>query len=226
MNSVLTQWHPAFCSAIKLELISDKDNLDIDTFYKGIAYASLYKANSPKVDGIKANDITISFVRETKPIGLFRTLKKEGVNIEKISNGIYYVHSEFPFGIQVIELKELNKKEYVWLTSLTDELTLEDAETVIIEASKFSDKDEVEYLDSVLQVVMSRNVNIFKKIKEVPEMCEALYKLMKPEIDKLLSEKLNEKLSEKEAALALEIAKNRAAENRIKELEAKLALLS
>ena len=109
-NEPLTQWHPAFCSAIKLELLENKndltyteelglnskpiridllvitkspdviinndigkifrghnifeykspdDELNIDVFYKGVAYASLYKANGPNVDAIKADDIKL-----------------------------------------------------------------------------------------------------------------------------------------------------------------------
>lgn len=115
--------------------------------------------------------------------------------------------------------RELDKKEYIWLTALTSDLTMEDAKAIIIEASRLSDKDDMEFSESVLQVVLSKNPTAFAKVKEVPEVCEALSKLMKPEMDEL-----KEKLNETEAALASEREKNQAAENRIKELEAKLAL--
>lgn len=115
LNKKITQWHPAFCSALRLELSENKDDLvyhpeygintkpiqidllvitktssvvihneigsifkghniieykspddelNIDTFFKVIAYASLYKSHGQFVDHIKADDVTISFIRE------------------------------------------------------------------------------------------------------------------------------------------------------------------
>lgn len=51
---------------------SPEDHLDIDTFFKTLAYACLYKSYGKTVDAIKAEDITISIIREAKPVGLFR----------------------------------------------------------------------------------------------------------------------------------------------------------
>ena len=106
-----TQWHPAFCSALELELREDKailefvreynlsskplqmdlliikmkasaaikneigaffrrhnifeykapgDALNIDTLYKVLGYACLYKADTGDVDAISAAEITVS----------------------------------------------------------------------------------------------------------------------------------------------------------------------
>ena len=46
--------------------------LYIDVFYKGISYASAYKAQSKTVDGIKAEDITVTYVRNEKPVKLMK----------------------------------------------------------------------------------------------------------------------------------------------------------
>ncbi|HBI62643.1 MAG TPA: hypothetical protein DDY31_15775, partial [Lachnospiraceae bacterium] len=113
------QWHPAFVSAMELELKKDKnklefhreynlntkplqidllvikkdvvaelsneigklfkgyniieykspdDDLNIDTFYKTQAYAGLYKAAGEAVNERKAKDITVSIIRESKPV--------------------------------------------------------------------------------------------------------------------------------------------------------------
>ncbi len=118
-NNTKIQWHPAFCSAIQLELKADKGNLtyhrehnlnakplqidlsvikkapnivvdneigklfrehnimeykspgaslNIDTFYKVLAYACLYKSSREHVDFARADDITISMVRNQMPI--------------------------------------------------------------------------------------------------------------------------------------------------------------
>lgn len=284
MNKAKTQWHPAFCSALKLELIENKseldyytevnlnskpivmdllvirkspdvciikdigrcfrghnifeykspdDALDIDTFYKGLAYACLYKSSGAKVDEIKANDITISFVRTRKPIGLFKNLESDGMSIEKTSNGIYKVQSGFMFYIQVIVCKELEDEEYIWLTSLTEGMTLERAKKLIVVANRLSNKDDKEFSESVLQVAVAQNPEVFSKVKEAPEMCEAMRELMKPEIDEIIrafkaeqeaemKKRTAELMREQEAEMKKQVAEKDA---RIKELEAQLEAL-
>ncbi len=54
-----------------IEYKSPGDHLDIDTFYKSMAYAALYKSYGRTLDAIKADDVTVTLIRETKPQGLF-----------------------------------------------------------------------------------------------------------------------------------------------------------
>lgn len=74
-----------------IEYKSPKDHLDIDTFYKTEAYAGLYKAYGKTVDAIKADDITVSLIREAKPEGLFRYFKEHETAVSNPHNGIYYI---------------------------------------------------------------------------------------------------------------------------------------
>lgn len=236
MSNELTQWHSAFCSAIKLELVdykndldylselglnskpilidllvitksegtskkninneignifkghnifeykSPKDKLNIDTFFKGIAYACLYKTKGESVDEIKANDITLSFVRQAKPTNLFSQLKEFGYKIENKYKGIYYIIGNHFFDIQIIVSKELDKKEHLWLSSLASDIDSVQAKEFILSVSALKNKDEKEYADSVMQVVMRENESVFNNIKEVGIVCDALKDLMKDEI--------------------------------------------
>lgn len=59
-----------------LEYKSPDEHLNIDTFYKTGAYASLYKSYGKTADEIPAKDITVSIIRDSKPYGLFRYFKK------------------------------------------------------------------------------------------------------------------------------------------------------
>ena len=59
------------------------DNLSIDVFYKVIGYAGLFKGLGKWVNEIPASELTISFFRFSKPLKLFKDLKKEGAGIEK-----------------------------------------------------------------------------------------------------------------------------------------------
>ena len=63
----------------------------MDTLYKAGAYASLYKSYGMTVDERKAEDITVSLVREVRPEGLFKYFKEHGIRIGNSYRGIYYV---------------------------------------------------------------------------------------------------------------------------------------
>lgn len=54
-------------SEFKEALKSLEDHLDIDDFYKTGAYASLYKSYGETVDEIKADDVTVTIMREARP---------------------------------------------------------------------------------------------------------------------------------------------------------------
>lgn len=284
LNKKITQWHPAFCSALRLELSENKDDLvyhpeygintkpiqidllvitktssvvihneigsifkghniieykspddelNIDTFFKVIAYASLYKSHGRFVDHIKADDVTISFIRESKPLRLFRQLSDDGMDIEMFSNGIYYIHTNFYFDIQIIVAKELSEDQHIWLSSLTYDISKSKAEKLLNTAADLYRKDDKEFAESVLQVAMSKNKEIFDIVKEESKMCEALRELMKPEIDAEVTKRLDAEVTKR---LDAEVAKRVDAEveakinkitaekdKEIKALKAKLA---
>ncbi|MDO4340472.1 MAG: hypothetical protein Q4C91_20685, partial [Eubacteriales bacterium] len=111
-SEIRKQWHGPFCSAVRLELVENKNDVDfqkeyqlsskplqidllvirktedisinneigkifrghnlmeykspedalnVDTYFKVLGYACFYKSNSPSVDSIKDDDITLSF---------------------------------------------------------------------------------------------------------------------------------------------------------------------
>lgn len=281
----LTQWHPAFCAAVRLELKenkgqltyqseyglntkpiqidllviikspevkieneighifkghnifeykSPKDHMTIDTFYKSLAYAFLYKTNTGNVDQIKADDMTVSLVREKRPKKLFADLEKLGFCLREIAGGIYHVGNVMGTEIQVIVSGELNQENHVWLRSLTQNLTKKDAEALLLSSNYLHEDDEKELASSVLQVAIKENKTMFLDLKEAREMCEALRELMKPEIDAVIKEAeaekeaaiakaVAEKEEEKDAAIAKVVAEKDA---RIRALEAQLAALN
>ena len=152
------QWHPAFCSALRLELLEDAENLEftdefqltekplqidctvvkvkkdckikneigkifrkhnifeykspmdelnIDTFYKAVAYACLYKVLPNHVNEIPAEEITITLIRDRKPVKLLGELEKSGYECKKETEGIYYV-SGVMLPVQIIASSELD----------------------------------------------------------------------------------------------------------------------
>ena len=79
--------------------------------------------------------------------------------------------------------KELDPKEHVWLISLDDGLKEDEARLLIEEAGKLSAPDDREYAESILQLAMEKNKDIFEKVKGCEDMCQAFWELYAPEIE-------------------------------------------
>jgi hypothetical protein len=242
-----TQWHPAFVSAMKLELIEDADYLDytteynlntkpleidllivkkekdveirneigkifckhniieykspddsmnLNTYMKVIAYACLYKAYENHVDEIELSEITITMVREKKPVKLFQWFVKNGYQVKEAFKGIYYVTRDNHFLTQIIVSKELSKENQKWLTLLSRDLSKTDAKRVVLQLEALTEESEKQHGDSVLQVAVQENEEIFNKIREEGKMCEALVKLMEPEMKAALENNRKEMISQ------------------------------
>ncbi len=169
-----------------LEYRSPEDHLDIDSFYKAGAYASLYKAYGERLDERKAEDITVSLVREAKPNGLFRYFKEHGRKISNPYPGIYYVLDGVLFSTQIIVTGELDGRSHGWLKSLSDHLKKQEMEALLKRARSLSGKLDRELADAVLEVSVKANREIVKELKGDEAMCQALLEIMEPEINQIV----------------------------------------
>jgi len=235
----LIQWHPAFCSAVRLELVENKQDLTfqnefnlskkplqidllviekskdviinneigklfrehnileykspddgntIDSYYKTIAYACLYKSSGKHIDEIKADEITISLVQKSKPLKLLKYLRDNGFLVEQRYTGIYYVIKEGCFATQIIVSSELNPELHIWLVSLTKAMQQDTARKLVLSIDTLHAKDDMMHADSVLSVAMEANPETFEDLKkDGGSMCEQLMRLMKPEFDAALN---------------------------------------
>ena len=226
------QWHPAFCSALRLELLEDAENLEftdefqltekplqidctvvkvkrdckikneigkifrkhnifeykspmdelnIDTFYKAVAYACLYKVLPNHVDEIPAEEITITLIRDRKPVKLLGELEKSGYGYKKEAAGIYYVNGAM-FPVQIIVSSELDVDMHVQLKALTDRLEESLLRQYLLQASTFEGREK-NLADIVLQVIVNSNMEKVREWKGSEQtMCEALRVLMKEEL--------------------------------------------
>jgi len=166
------------------EYKSPEDELGIDVYFKTLAYACLYKANAEEENGIRSSDITISLVREGMTTTLINWLKNNCCDIVEIYPGIFYVTGEkVIFPTQLIISSRLNDSEHQWLKALTNKMEEPEAKRLVSSVRSLTDKDDKDNADSVLYLAMKENESLFNKLKEVPEMNEALIKLMKPELD-------------------------------------------
>ena len=221
------QWHPAFCSALRLELLEDAENLEftdefqltekplqidctvvqvkneigkifrkhnifeykspmdelnIDTFYKAVAYACLYKVLPNHVDEIPAEEITITLIRDRKPVKLMQELEKSGYGCKKETAGIYYVNGAM-FPVQIIVSSELDTEMHVQLKALTNHLEESLMRQYLLRVSAFSEREK-NLADVVLQVIVNSNMEKVQKWKGSEQtMCEALRVLMADELN-------------------------------------------
>lgn len=175
-----------------LEYKGPGDELTIDSFFKVIGYASLYKAQGIAVNKIPASEVTVSFFRNAYPKALFQELKKEGYILKKMYPGIYYVRGKVPFPVQVVVTSQLERKAHCSLRVLTTQVEMQDAELFLEQIHYLESKNERSNIDSVLQVSVNANKQVYSLLRRQNEMCEALRELMKDEIEKELENKLQQ----------------------------------
>lgn len=248
------QWHPAFCSAMELELREYKeylryerehnlakmplridflvikkradivikneiadfflgnnifeykspgDDVNAGTFYKALSYACLYKAEAGTAEEIRDIDITISLVREQKPVKLLEQLEGK-YEVTRRADGIYRI-SGMLFPMQVLVTRELDRDTHIWVTSLTRTIDRERARKLLLNCSGLENDDDRQNADSVVNVISEANIKLFRRmIQEGDQMCEELKELLAPEIIefKIRLAEQNEKLADNAKKLA------------------------
>ena len=160
-----------------IEFKGSGDSLNIDDYYKTLAYASLYKSLGEYVNEIPAEEVTVTILREAYPRELFSTLRKAGTEIEEKYKGIFYLSGKIMFPTQVIVTKELSR-EHSGLKILSKAAKKEDVENFLEETVNAKDQGDRENIDAILQVSVGANRSLYSMIREGKEMCTALEELM------------------------------------------------
>ena len=168
-----------------IEYKSPEDQLNIDTFYKAGAYASLYKSYGETVDGRMADDITVSIVRQGKPVKLFGYFKEHGIRVTNPYRGIYYVLDAVLFQTQIVVIRELDKKNHMWLAALSGGMEKVDMRKLLEKVDTLTQKQDRELADSVLEVSIRANRKIVEELRGDEAMCQALLEIMEPEISEI-----------------------------------------
>ena len=167
-----------------IEYKSPGDKMNLDTFYKVLGYACLYKYETGNVNEVLDTDITISLLREDKPIKLIKQLSQKYKVIKKAS-GIYRVENML-FPLQILVTKELDPKLHIWLRSLTRSMEQEGAENLLNGYDKLEDTRDKLNANIVVDFVSNVNETLFMQIlKEDEHMTEALKELIEPDLVKL-----------------------------------------
>lgn len=167
-----------------MEYKSPGDDLNIDTFYKVLGYACLYKYDTGKTDEILDTDITISLIRENKPRKLIKQLSQK-YNVTEKSAGIYRVEKML-FPLQILVTKELDPGLHTWLHSLTRSMGHGEAEKLLNSYSSLENSRDRLNANVVVDFVSNLNETLFMRIlKEDERMTEALKELIEPDLKEL-----------------------------------------
>ena len=166
-----------------IEYKSPNDTLNYDDFLKGIAYAYLFKSYEKHVDDISLYDVTLTFIREIPPLKLLKKLKEMDFIVEEAAPGIYYINRDSDISIQIIVTKHLDQTQHIWINSLTNQIDEQHARKLVDITKNLTELDDKNYADSVWEVVATENIELLNRLREDKDMCNALAKIMKPEID-------------------------------------------
>ena len=159
------------------------DSLNIDVFFKTEGYACLYKSYGKTVDAIAENDITMTFVRENKPSGLFAYFQEHGYQVSNPFKGVYYITGNILFPAQIVVTKELKPKLHVWLRALSGKLEKQDLQNLLEHMRQLTGKMDREYAEAVLEVAFRANIQILKEWMGDVSMSKELLEIVKPIIE-------------------------------------------
>ena len=166
-----------------IEYKSPKDGLTIDDYIKTVGYAYLYKGLGATVDAVPLSELTATIVRDTEPTELFKKIQNEGGSIEEKYPGVYYITGVVAIPTQFILTSSLSSDFHTCLRVLSNKASEDDIKRFIEMTSAFTAPVDKQNADSVMNVSISANREVYNKIRrENPFMCQALRELMKDEI--------------------------------------------
>ena len=87
--------------------------------------------------------------------------------------------------------KELSQQNHIGLNSLSTNITEHNMSELIMTTQQLESLDEKNHADSLWEVVATVNKQIIQKLRRNEIMCEALAKIMKPEIDAAFDDGFN-----------------------------------
>ena len=168
-----------------IELKNPRENLNIDVFWKGISYAAQYKSSgyddTTKKTGVNIkpmSDITLTFLRITKPEKLLSYLESHGFSLSQKFAGVYYVSGIAELKIQIVVGAELEGDEFVPLRVQKENAKEDDIRKFIEMCGELKDQAEKDIADTIIQISISNNERTYEKLKEEADMSQALEKLM------------------------------------------------
>ena len=188
------------------------DRLTIDTVYKILGYACLYKSFGTTVNEIRMQDITVSIFREAYPKELFQLLQQEKYMVKERYKGIFYV-SGFPFPVQIVVFGLVDRKLHSAFRLLTKKIKPSAVKEFLLDTKGMRSKQDLDNINAILQVSYEANKEIYEQIREEDfAMCEALRDLFKDELQEQyeagISQGISQGISRRDITIIHNMQKN------------------
>ena len=197
-----------------IEYKSPQDSISIDTFYKTIGYACLFKGMADKTGAVSVKELTISIFRHTFPRRLFDSLKELGALIEKTHPGVYHIKGIINLPTQIVVIEELEREVHSAIKILTRDADEGEVRHFIKQVQKYKTPQDKNNADAVLEVSYLSNEDLYRRLGKENVMSEALAELMKDVLkDELDAREAQGVKNLKEATIAI---KNGEAPSKIK----------
>lgn len=171
-----------------MEFKSENDALTLNDLFKVVAYGCLYKAYGTNLGPVSHDDVTLTLVRRTKPMGLLHDVEKAGFAVAETEAGIYDM-SGLIFPVRLVVTAEIDPDENLWLASLGTGVPEAQLRRLLEAAGMLDDTELRPLADAALEVVVRANSEALLRLKREDEaMMMTLREIMAPEIDKEIAQ--------------------------------------
>lgn len=162
-----------------IEYKNPGDYFSVNDFYKVMAYAGFYQAETEEILEILPEDITLTVICDRYPMALIKHLKQRfETGIKKKYPGIYYIEKGLMFPLQIVIGKGLDPEEYIWLSRLRSNLKIE--QDIDFLSREYMGKEKNPLYEAVMDLIMKANEEQYKEAKR---MCNALRELFADELE-------------------------------------------
>ena len=138
-----------------IEYKNPKDELNIDVVWKTIGYAGIYKSLGRRVNEIPAEEITVTIVRYSKPVHLFKLIDNNHGKVISEQAGIYRLENIICIPVRVLVLKEISDPKLLALKIMKENADEEDVRAFVSEITKYNTPGDKQDADAVMQVSAS-----------------------------------------------------------------------
>ena len=157
-----------------VEYKSPDDALRINEFTKAQSYACLYKCSAECT--ARLNELTVTLVRQKKPVNLLNDLQELGYTVTERYHGIYYISGNLMFPTQIVVTDELEPENHSALRILAEDASSADVKRFLTLSMNYTKPEDRENIDAVLVVSRQANEKLYEEETSVSEQLRELFK--------------------------------------------------
>ena len=177
-----------------VEFKNPSEPLNIDTVWKVISYAAQYKSAGGSVNEIRADEVTMTILRVSRPTKLLKMLENDGFGVKREFPGVYYITGMVCMPMQIVVGSELDGEEFRAFRILKKRAKKEDIKKFIFAVKGVKGywrKTLVEAARNIIDVCAAENKETFERLKkEDYVMSTALEEIMADDIQKKIQKEV------------------------------------